>query len=64
MIQDGKFFCNGCKKQIAFADQQVIQVFVELVKGGSDRHYCEDCIVCARKSPRSALSQEHPKRSA
>jgi hypothetical protein len=60
MNQDGKFFCNGCKKQIAF-DNQATQVFVVLVKGGSDRHYCEDCVGWARKLPRRALSLAHSK---
>jgi hypothetical protein len=45
MIRDGKFFCDLCEKQIDFAEKQVAQVIVEFVKGGSDRHYCEDCIL-------------------
>ena len=43
MVQDGRFICNECEKQIVIAEKQFTRVLIEIVKEGVDRHFCEEC---------------------
>lgn len=42
MIEEGKLFCDRCERQIAL-EKSPTPILVELVREGSDRHYCESC---------------------
>ena len=61
MFRDDKFFCDDCEKQIDL-EKQDAQVIVEFVKGDSDRHYCEDCILrrILPRAPSQANASKHP----
>lgn len=64
MIQDGKLFCNLCEQQIRLAEKSSTQVLLELVKGGTDRHYCENCVDAAQKSSRRPIGSARPETEA
>ena len=60
MIQDGKLFCNNCEQQIRLSEKPSTQVLLELVQGGMDRHYCENCVDAARKPLRRPIVSAGP----
>jgi hypothetical protein len=60
MIQDGKLFCDICEAQIVLAEKLSTQVLVELVRGGTDRHYCADCFEAAQNPSRRPVASARP----
>jgi hypothetical protein len=48
MFQNGNLLCDGCLQQILLDAKLCTQLLVEFVKGGGDRHYCENCFVIAQ----------------
>ena len=57
MIQDGKLFCVLCEHQIVLAEKVSTQVLVELVQGGTDRHYCANCFEAAQNPSRRSAAR-------
>jgi hypothetical protein len=64
MIQDGKLFCNICEQQIHLAEKPSTQVLLELVKGETDRHYCENCVEAAQSPSRRPVGSARPETQA
>jgi hypothetical protein len=60
MIQDGKLFCNHCEQQIRLGEKPSTQVLLELVQGGMDRHYCENCVDAAHRLSRRPIASARP----
>ena len=62
MIQQGRLYCDSCQLPLILGGESSIQVLVELVRGGCDRHFCAKCFEAAKKpAARSARKWEGAK---
>jgi hypothetical protein len=55
MLQDANLVCDICNGQISLAGKTSVQLLIELVKEGPDRHYCESCMEQARSPKRDTM---------